>query len=79
MLYEIATLYNQKEREGKHLFAKNDAISRHGYLGFISSTIPNSLIVEYGFLSNDNDIIYNLNNNQKIAETLKNGMINFLP
>lgn len=79
MLYELATLYNQKEREGKHLFAKNDEISKYGYFGFVSSTIPNSLIVEYGFLSNDNDVIYNLNNNEKIAETLKNGIINFLP
>lgn len=77
MLWELSQIYSDKELEGRHMFAKNDEISRYGYLGFISSTIPNSLIVEYGFISNEKDVIYNLKNNKKIADSLVNGVMNF--
>lgn len=55
----------------------NDKYSRFGGLGIVSRTKPNSVLIEYGFLSNEKDLKYSKENPGVIAKDIAEAFIGF--
>ena len=73
MLYEIKSL----RKHGNYYAVKSDRQTRFKQLWILSNTKPLSVLVEYGFMSNEEDLKAAKNGNEEIAQGMINGIIKF--
>lgn len=73
MLFEL----KQKKDWSNHYAVKPDNSARHWRIGILSDTKPLSILVEYGFLSNEKDDLEAKENPSYISETIFNGIVKF--
>lgn len=63
---------------GNYYTVMNDKYSRFGGLGIVSRTKPNSVLIEYGFLSNAKDLEFSKKNPGRIAKDIADAFIGFV-
>jgi len=69
---------------GNHYYTKNDARSRFKWLWILSGNgkekydTPLSILIEYWFISNENDTKFIIENRQKSAESIANAIIHYI-
>lgn len=74
MAYEI----KQLKRKSNHYAVKPDTTARWKRIGILSDTIPNSILVEYGFLSNVDDDKEAFDSPEYISDSIFNGIIKYV-
>lgn len=74
LLNDIKPIYHNNQNFMK---MTNDKDSRYKRLGIVSDTIPNMVILEYGFMSNPDDVTWALDNMKKAQDTLVKSIMEY--